>query len=124
MILLELEVVPITIKSTRSNWSGPAAPGTGSVPRAQGSWQPGGFHWLVLLPRLLAAVCIAYQSNTRADTGTCDLHREMSCPEQRAHCLEPSDTPCYSAALEHIYYSSSKGICFRATWGVIKMKTD
>lgn len=99
MILLELEVVPITIKSTRSNWSGGAAPGTGSVPRARG-----GSHRLVLLPRLLSAVCIAYQSGTRADAGACDTHREMSCREQGAHCEEPSDAPCQSAALEQIYY--------------------
>lgn len=40
------------------------------------------------------------------------------------HCVEPADFLFQLTALKHIYYPSSKSICFGTTLGIIKIKTD
>lgn len=81
MILPELELVPITIKSIPEQLGWCSCPWHGQRPAGAGRLAAGRLP--LARPSSPFTVSVAYQSSTRADAGTCDTHRGMSCLEQR-----------------------------------------
>lgn len=124
MILLELEVVPITIKSTGATGlvQLPLAQAVSRGHREAGSLEASAassffpVHYLPCVLLIRAALGLTLGGVT---------HTEKCRVWNNGPIVRGPRTPLASQQRWSIFITQVvKGICFQATWGVIKMKTD